>query len=574
MGAAEISLPKSVSGDVKITITKPSDQERRAVVSVALPGALTAYGVPVAMPHVDPKDTQTAVYGQVKRLYAANNQKGVQYSMSRRLRLHAVKLARTKVVPVPPDADISVESWLAKCPYPQWRKAQLLKTWNEWLDEKGDSLATAKQFSRLKSFIKDETYGSFKHARGINARDDVWKCLIGPYVKLLEESLYGLDFFIKHIPKSDLGRVLMERLGSNGSQYFCTDYTSFESQWSASAMQNTYWPFYQVGLSALPEGPEVLRIMRRFIMGVNVCEFRGCGFRASMKAKRMSGEMDTSLANGLGNYVIAHFVTTQLCGWDDYVGFVEGDDSIARIDGPVPTYEMFAELGFDIKPEVVNDLSSASFCGEVFHPDVGHVFPKISETLVQLFWADPSYGSQKLVKREALLRMKALSLVYQYPGCPILAEVARWILRCTTRATNLSRVIDSRTVNQWERSQYLEALRERGRCLASTPVHTSTRLLVEELQHIPIAAQLRIETYVRGLTKLQPLDGAYFGDMLEPAWLQYSHDYICRIPAADVRRDVMDVPFRPYVLPRKSTAIDMLDRMTAENRQLGSDQRF
>jgi hypothetical protein len=355
----------------------------------------------------------------------------------------------------------------------------------------------------------------------------------------------------------------MDQLYAEGAQYLASDYTSFESQWSPEAMQNTYMPFYRRALKDLPEGEFVLQVFARYIMGLNTCCFKSSQFKMTMLGKRMSVEVDTSLANGLGNYVLAHFVCVVLCGWSerDFEACVkvEGDDLLCRILGRPPTKEMFASLGFDIKPEIHDDLSEASFCGEVFDTVARDIVPNVMETLVQFGWAPSTYCGQRSIKRVMLARMKALSLAHQYPGAPVLGAFARYVLRTTRHVRLLDKFVEERReLSEWDRSQFAAAIAASD--VSTKDVHIRTRLLVERTQGLEVQLQLALEKYFDSLQSAQDLRHDLFSTVVGDINLHFSaiHVFECA-PNTLSRTDLEPLfPYRDLELPAETTTTDLL----------------
>lgn len=150
------------------------------------------------MPHPDPSDRATMKAGVLKRFLM----KPPKSDPAKRIRLRkfVANWLKNNLVPLSPDSDITVETWIEKTNYPRWRKEQLLDKWKKIVDRRDP-----KHF-RVKSFMKDETYPEYKHARAINSRSDEFKTLVGPIFKLIEKELFKLDWFIKKVPVKDRDR--------------------------------------------------------------------------------------------------------------------------------------------------------------------------------------------------------------------------------------------------------------------------------------------------------------------------------------------------------------------------------
>jgi hypothetical protein len=345
------------------------------------------------------------------------------------------------------DVDTSVPKWLEGTPYPLWRKRELQAKWDAIVD-----IDDPKHFM-CKSFQKDEGYIAFKHARGINARSDEFKCMVGPIFKLIEEQVYQDHHFIKHIPVADRPKYITDLLYSPGGKYYAGDYTSFEALFVELLMCAVEFELYDYMTQHLPEGDRFRRLLRAVLAGDNVCNYRD--FQVILKAVRMSGEMCTSLGNGFANLMFLLFIAQEK-GSTHVDGVVEGDDSLFVMDGVTPTSEDFARLGLVIKLEEHEQLSTASFCGLVFDPTDQLNISDPLKILAAFGWTSQRYAASKDKTLRALLRCKALSLAHTYPGAPIISALAQYGLRVTSDVPlcKLRRLVNGReAMNAWERDR-------------------------------------------------------------------------------------------------------------------------
>lgn len=133
-------------------------------------------------PHPDPHDPWTTAAGVIKRF--AFRPPDAEPSLLDQLRDFTRKWLETNLTPLDPSSDTSVERWLAHSNYPLWRKEELRAKWAEVSDIRDP------RYHECQSFMKDEWYMEYKHARAINSRSDEFKCYVGPMFKLIEEVLY------------------------------------------------------------------------------------------------------------------------------------------------------------------------------------------------------------------------------------------------------------------------------------------------------------------------------------------------------------------------------------------------
>lgn len=483
----------------------------------------------LAQPHPCPKDPVTALAGALKR-FACLPPKA-HGGVLRRLRAFVRRWLKANLVPLTPDVDLSFETWLEGTNYPEWRKAELRVVYEDLCRRQ-----LTKKDALIKSFVKLETYLTWKHARCINARVDAMKVMLGPVMKAIEHVVYQHPAFIKNIPVADRPRYIFEQLYKEGATYLATDYTSFEALFTEELMKSVEFQLYDYMTKDTPFHDVFMGIVRGVLGGKNKCAFKD--FDVFIRATRMSGEMCTSLGNGFSNLMFFLFVSEE-CGFLDPKACVEGDDCVASGHGRTPTSEDFEKLGLNIKLEVHTDLALASFCGLVFDLEDQVNVTDPLDVLVNFGWTSRRYARSKKSKHMALIRCKALSLAHQYPGCPVISALAEYGLR-VTRGFDVRHVItQSRAFNTWEREQLIAALRDEKN-IRRRPVPIRTRGLVADRYGLPIELQLSIEAYLDGLHEVVPLQVPAVIDIAPEEWSAYFHGYSTRIDRLDPAME------RPY----------------------------
>ena len=350
------------------------------------------------------------------------------------------------------------EEWLSNTHYPSWRKDELRKYKDKITDLLERNAHGEMIHFTVKLFMKDEHYVKFAQARGIYARDEAAKIIFGPWFKGIESELYTQPEFIKHVPVRDRANYIYNRLFSEGARYIATDYSSFEAHFTADVMKHCEFLLYEHMLQYANGGPEVLALMKEVLMGENriVNKF----LKAKCIARRMSGEMNTSLGNGFSNLMFMGYVS-ELKGYGDVVGVVEGDDGLFMFNGKAPCTEDFTELGFIIKLDTYNKISLASFCGNLFDEDSRQIVTDPRKVISMFGWTTAQYRHAKQSKLKTLLRAKALSFAHQYPGCPMVGKLCQYGLRVTrgrTKTDMLTFVDKSRHLGMWERDKYNDAI--------------------------------------------------------------------------------------------------------------------
>lgn len=365
------------------------------------------------------------------------------------------------------------EEWLAGTSYPEARKDELRL---EYQSLKG-GIPTAHQARKVTSFVKTEGYMEYKHVRLINSRGDAFKVFSGPAFKAIEDVLYQHPAFIKHVPVADRPKLVASLIKA-GRRYYQTDFTAFESHFVPEVMRAIESRLYRYCLRDWKGLSRLLQVLE----GENRMATR-LGVRAKCQARRMSGEMCTSLGNGFTNYMLALFLVTEQGGYLD--GFVEGDDGLFATDVKLDP-EAYAKLGFTIKIDEITDPCTGSFCGMVFGPD-GHILKDPRRFLANFAWTSSTiHAGEKIMKQ--LLRAKALSALYETPACPIISAVARRTLHDT-------RGVAPRFVSDWYHDRLGVPRDERA--LPSCEITRMDRELFHRLYGISPEVQLRVESAVQ-----------------------------------------------------------------------------
>lgn len=423
-------------------------------------GAVPGFG-PICL---DSNDPQTVKNGFLKRLM--RDVPECDPARLAKLTAFVDKFLREHVAPV---RAMEFEEWLDSTTYDNQRKDQLRAAFE---DLRGGR-PTRKQCSHVDIFVKTESYLEYKNCRMINSRHDAFKAYSGRFFKAIEEEVYKLKPFIKHTPVPDRP-ALIRALKKAGRHYYQTDYTAYESHFLKKIMRALELQLYRWCLQNYPEDADLIC---KTISGINCMRTR-TGVRANVEARRMSGDMCTSLGNGFSNLMVTMFLISE--GADDYEGFVEGDDGLFSTTCALSAkdYEL---LGFTIKIEEVTDPCEASFCGMVFS-ESGEIVKDPAKFLSTFGWTH-SFISAGTVIMEELLKAKALSAIYECPQCPILGVLSR---------VALAKVANR--VARFEKDEYhvIPVLKEIPEYCPSA----STRLLFQTKFGVSVEAQLRIEAMI------------------------------------------------------------------------------
>jgi hypothetical protein len=399
----------------------------------------------------------------------------------------------------------------------------------------------------VKTFQKDESYPAYKHSRMINSRTDQFKCAVGPIFRQIEKEVFSLPHFIKKVPINDRPKYIINRIKRWDAIYLATDYTAYEAHFTREVMEAVEFVLYEYMVSKLPGGQAWLNLVKSVIGGRNVCVNKN--MTIEINATRMSGEMNTSLGNGFSNLIFMLYAAEK-CGCSEVIGVVEGDDGLFSMKvnegGCIPSVEFFASIGLTLKLEVHANLETASFCGLVFDEhDLNNVTNPLEE-LAEFGWTSRRYLKSASKKLEQLLRSKAFSMAYQYPGCPILKSLAAYGLRVTRRhgkigSEQFAGLMDKCVDNVYYREQMAEALKLG---IPDVKIGDNTRRLVERLYGIPVDAQLEAEAYLDSLDVITPLRLNRLVALCPMAWVDYYGHYVMETTLSVVDRPSCTWPYK------------------------------
>jgi len=478
-----------------------------------------------ALPHPDLDDPVTTAAGVCKRF--ASQPPPADPVWLEELRSFVRSWCSTNLVPLDPHTDLSLETWLEGTAYPAWRKEELKQQW----EEHGGVLE--ERHLECDSFVKDECYTfadkygpqglEYKHCRAINARHDMFKCFSGPFFKAVESQVYKHPAFIKHVPVSQRPAYIRNMLYRAGSKYFATDFTSFEALFRRALMEVCEVELYRYMGQHL--APSLIEKIVSTLLGTNKCKFKS--MRVLLEATRMSGEMCTSLGNGFSNLMFVLFVCSKVGA--EALGVVEGDDGLFRVEGTVPTPQDFARLGLVIKLEVHSELSWASFCGIVADLESLQNVRDPAPVLARFAWLSAKYAKCRRSKLMSLLRVKALSLAYQFPGCPVISSLAKAALSWT-RSLDVRWLLEKRGhLGLWAREALAEMLANPG---VIVDPEMSSRLLVERLFGVPLETQFSLESWFDSCQVPTPIPGWLMTGLLRQNWIDYYDRYVGHYPTS------------------------------------------
>lgn len=548
----EVSPPKQ---GVNFAVRDCSLESKRVVVETSLGPHVEGS----ANPHGDPNHVGNVVRSVAKRVGC----KPPQYNayLRRRFRRFVGRWIRDNVVPLDAGYIFDPAVWIEQTSYPGARKRKLREVLDD-INCRPEHDRWAPPSVMVKCFVKDESYATYKHVRGIYARVDEFKIRVGEFFTQLESQLYKHPQFIKHVPVSDRARYVFERLHSEGSTYIATDYTAFEAHFTRELFEDCEFQLYRYFGCQNAVARDVAEYYCKVAGGINDCRFKR--LRVRIPACRMSGEMCTSLGNGFTNLMVFLFLA-EVFRFDGADCVVEGDDCLARIgrsefeacgarhanpgaseidckfagttcptailrragisvrndgDGVGRVYPLidimgsfYTAMGFNIKLEVHDSIGRASFCSMVFDPSSFVVVPAPMKKILNIGWAHRKFDLASTKTKRELLRGKAMSLMAESRGAPVLQELALALLRLTKGYHFM--IPDS-----WESQKLKDASME------PIAVPFDARVVMEESFGVTVPEQVALEAYFRQLTSIGPLRHPILIDHSNADQLHYAEHYV------------------------------------------------
>lgn len=470
----EIPLEIAVSQNVargECSITMPNVRAKKRAIVHQLLGCRVPPFAPISM---DANDPYTMSQAYEKRLF--RDHPAIQRDVLARFRLHCREQAkRFRGIKLK-----SLQECLQNSNFNENRKKQYL----EAFDKLRGGFPTKRWRTGIKSFGKRENYPCYKHLRMINSRSDPWKAWVMPYIKAIEEKVYQDKWFIKHVPVRDRP-VAISKLCKYVINQMSGDYAAYESVFKQELEQASVGELIDV---MLEEHPEAAKLIIKTDVGDNYMSTR-IGVKAHCKARRMSGDLWTSLGNGWHNMCALTFIAAEKNAYID--GYVEGDDSVFITDAEITAAD-FAQLGMTmtLNPGTGDthyqprNVMEKSFCGVVCTDDL-QIMRDPREFMSKFGWSTSFIGCNNRIKME-LLRAKALSTCNETPHCPIVRPLAQLALKLT-RGVNPRFVFDG--------YHNIQINRDESNLEEFAPT-MPTRVLFQQLYGITVDQQIQVEKYI------------------------------------------------------------------------------
>lgn len=443
------------------------------------------------------------------------------------------KWIKNNFIPLPADTDVSYENFRSKCQLPEWRKAEYDVAWQD-VKVRLEGMTLKRKDLVVKSFIKEESYPTYKHPRMINARNDRYKVCIGPYIQAISESVFMKPYFIKTVPVESRANYIHQYLGNCGC-VFESDFTSYESSHNPTVMREVEIWFYDYMCQRLPTR-ETFSYLIDFLTTDNIINLNEISM--VLRGKRMSGEMNTSLGNSIMNKLLCEYAAYRQNIKIKSVH--EGDDGLIGFDVgcDIKQYERdINALGYQIKLIKHNTVGEASFCGLVFSEN-GHCIREPIDTLVNFDVCRQKYIGCNPKTMNTLLRCKAMSLLYECTHCPLLKSFACYILKNTIhdQETFENKFLDNYKAryNLFLDKNKLNEMNEKVKNsleeIKQIMIPFETRFFFEKKYNIPIGAQFYLENLFNKQTKLVNFSDPVLNAIIPQKYFEHGLRYISELP--------------------------------------------
>lgn len=461
--------------------------------------------IPAVPPRPDTTHPDSLLDGVGKRM--AYSPPRFNRNERRKFRKFVRKWLKQNLDPIDENDEFDFEEWLKDTNYTESRKEEIRKAFPQECFVNGE--VDVKKFKNydVKIFTKEEYYPEYKHFRGIWARSDAAKGIMGPFFRKIEHALFALPYFIKKIPKNERPEYINNFMNNEFMKFQATDYTSYESHFTTDMMDDCEFELYRYMSSKNVKAKLLCRLIFKILATNNIAKSKY--FSVKTDAKRMSGEMNTSLGNGFSNLMFllyaCHKYELRYSG-----PIIEGDDALIGLDKPIPE-QYYKDMALNVKLEFVDDISEGSFCGLVYDPIELINIREPLEPLCTTTWITRKYAACNKNTYYSLLRSKALSLMFEYPGCPILYNYGRKLFDLLKEYE-----IKFDCTNSYDRIRFLR-MHElyKQNILPYKETGLRTRLLMEKIFKIPVSAQLLLEKEIENMS---------LEDMTLPSVLNYVPD--------------------------------------------------
>lgn len=424
--------------------------------------------------------------------------------------------------------DCSFNTWIEGANYSETKKAKFRRLRKEY--EQGLLSSTDLRIYHIKGFIKNESYPEFKPPRCILARSDEYKIIVAPIIKMIEKIVFnsinsnGYCHFIKKIPVPERPKYILDNIGYNEGfvddqyafkrRYLIADYSSYESGFKREFMEKCEFIMYEFLVSQVDSKDflEYLGALKN-----NNLVYMSCA-KMKLVGRRMSGEMNTSLGNGFSNLMkLLHSFEKFNC--QDVRVLVEGDDSLCSYIGPMLPQHEFESYGFIVKMKYLTLPNLASFCGQIFDIESLTVIGDPIKIILNFSWCNMAYSQSSDEVCYGLLRARAMSIFYQFVGCPILQAFSLSMLQYVSKYD----IVIDKTMDSYKK-QILVAAMEKMPSVRQ--VEMTSRITMFDVFGITVSDQIRIEKYFEKEYPFGPIPCVVLGEYVNSIYFYNNMKYV------------------------------------------------
>jgi len=345
------------------------------------------------------------------------------------------------------------------------------------------------QNSRISAFVKNERYfDEGKSPRMIMGRDPRFNVVYARFISRLEDAFFQLPQVANACNYTDCGRKFSKLLNVCAS-FFENDMSKYEATQRELFLVLEYLVYINVVVK-YGNAAEKEALTTVFSAKVIKSVVTGNGLKALFMWCRGSGDLDTGLGNGVGNYITTmYFMIHNFCGlgckfgscgcvFDKFV--LKGDDSygVCPAPGPINTYAWF---GLDAKLIYRSDARNVEFCSGHFIRTAAGEWTYVQK-LRKLVTSVSTCINPDIIKNGWLGHyLKSLGLMYKvlYRGVPVYEDFADML--CTTSKLGINTsLIEGVSYGAWEAFKA-------GRNTEQVAACPETLLDISEHNEMPIA---------------------------------------------------------------------------------------
>lgn len=375
-----------------------------------------------------------------------------------------------------------------------------------YLDKLADQLRkdTVGDFS-ANIFIKGESYGEFKYPRIICALSDATKALFGPITRRVEKCFFDKTrsplgkFFVKKIPVIDRPAHLECLFGEQSVTV--GDFSSFECHHRGPFARALKFAFFKLLGDSLPRN--IRYLLSQLLNGHNTLQSKTTGVEACIEDTLMSGAPWTSFMNAMLSMFLLTYARLRQVHPDassgelakhvlDVQALFEGDDSIML--GGAYDSAIINRLGIKLKSKTFAHCGLAEFCGILKPQGVEAVLTDPIKVVVKFFELPQQLMNARDSTQGSYFRAKALSYLYQYRTCPVVAHLATAVLQRTRNYSSESKLLSYRRNEVFEeaKSRSFKFMR-----FEDIRIEQQSRVLVEDRFGLSVSSQLAMEQQFR-----------------------------------------------------------------------------